>query len=161
MNAQVLFARLTKAFALALSILLFFSSAPAMAKVICTNAELVATVTNGSFKVSTPLLPNPLTGKATVRRAILVLPDGEFGTIKTIKISGKLRQSDGTLVDANVFGCNNTNVRNGTDLIKACGGPAVIPDNTTLEEFQYQAEGIGFGPNPNFKFNIVLFDDFG
>jgi hypothetical protein len=161
MNAHVVLARLSKTFALVLSILLFFSSGPAMAKVICTNADLVATVTNGSFKVSTPLIKNPLDKQTTVRRAILVLPEGEVGTIKSIKISGKIKKSDGTLADANVFGCVNTNVKNGIDLIKACGGPAVIPDQTTLEEFQYQAEGIGFGPNPNFNFNIVLFDNFG
>jgi hypothetical protein len=159
MNFTKILARLGKVFALALSILLFISSMPAMATVIPIPFPLTATVKNGNFSVSPKQAKNPLpAGKLVVRRAILILPDGEFGTIKSIKITGE-RQDDSTV--QNLFGCSNINVRNGIDLIKACGGPAELLGIDKLKDLRYQAEGTGFGPNPNIKFEVVLFDDFG
>lgn len=162
MIIRIAFARLAKIFALVLSIFFFFSSEPAMAKLICPQTQingqvvdLAATVKNGSFTLDATF-DNPLPSEANVRRAILVLPDAEVGTIKSIEITGTA--ADGSTTP--LFGCINTNVRNGTDLIKACGGPAKLPNKDTLTKLRYKAEGIGFGPNPNFKFNVVLFDDF-
>ena len=157
MSLQVIFTRLGKIFVLALSVLIFISSTPVMATVIPVPFPLTANVKNGNFTVVPRNAPNPLTGKLVVRRAILILPDGEVGTIKSIKITGE-RKDDSTI--QNLFGCVNVNVKNGTDLIKACGGPAELLGMDQLKDLRYQAEGTGFGPNPNVKFEVVLFDDF-
>jgi hypothetical protein len=157
MNLKRISIQLAKILSLALSVILFMNASPAVASVIPTPFPLTANVKGGSFTVDTKEVKNPLTSKAVVRRAILILPDGEFGTIKSIKITGRKKAGEPI---QNLFGCVNTNIKNGTDLIKACGGPAEIPDLSKLETFQYQAEGTGFGPNPNIKFEVVLFDDF-
>jgi hypothetical protein len=160
MNLQKKTTLLVKFFAFSLSFFLFINVAPAIAGVIPTPFPLSADIKSGNFSVDTKDVPNKLPAKAVVRRAVLILPDGEFGTIKSIKITGSKTAGSPT---ENIFGCANTNVKNGTDLIKACGGPAEIPagDPSGLGgKFRYQAEGTGFGPNPNVKFEVVLFDDF-
>jgi hypothetical protein len=137
MDFQKIYIRLVKIFTISLAVILFGVITPAFAAIINTA-------------------PFQLKAKTVVRRAILVLPDGEFGTIKSIKIDGITTTGD----NQNIFGCGPINVKNGLDLIKTCGGPAEINGNTSLASFRYQAEGLGFGPNPNTKLEIVLFDDF-
>jgi hypothetical protein len=161
MDFQKIYIRLVKIFTISLAVILFGVITPAFAAIINTAPfQLKADIKNGAFVVDTnkggKTTPNPLTAKTVVRRAILVLPDGEFGTIKSIKIDGITTTGD----NQNIFGCGPINVKNGLDLIKTCGGPAEINGNTSLASFRYQAEGLGFGPNPNTKLEIVLFDDF-
>ena len=80
-----------------------------------------------------------------VRKAILSLPKEETGSIDSIVITGPDGQR--------IFGCQNIKVENGTDLIKACGGPAVLQPgpNTT-----YQAVGSNFGPEKDLTFSVTL-----
>lgn len=106
----------------------------------------VARITGGelSVNVNAPSLP----AKTVIRSAKLYLDDGETGTINKIQITG----SNGI-----EFGCQDIKVKNGINLIKACGGPAVLETGGTLS---YLAKGSGFGPEPDTDLVVVLSDDF-
>jgi hypothetical protein len=69
------------------------------------------------------------------------------GVVKSIKITRKVGNDD--VIE---FGCVNLKVSQGTDLIKSCGGPALLAAGETT----YQAAGADFGPEPNGTFSIQL-----
>lgn len=135
------------------SFLTFFSPIPAMADsgFSMTQSEdairFQIPIKDGGFNVDVPKAPVPQPG-LTVRSAIVSLPAGESGTIQSIIITGP----DG----AREFGCSNIKIKDGTDLIKACGGPAVLKPGDTI----YQANGKDFIPNPDVTFGISLSTNF-
>ena len=104
------------------------------------------TITKGSFDFSTKN-DSP---EFTVRSAIVSLPEGESGNIDEIIITGPEGQRE--------FGCFNIKgVKNGTNLISDCGGPAVLKAGKTV----YKAKGSGFDPESNVTdFSIKLCDTF-
>lgn len=115
---------------------------------------LTAKISGGTFMVDTKEVDSPLKEKVVVRRAILTLPPNQTGTIDGIIITAPTTaQPDGGIV----FGCVNTKVQNGIDLIKACGGPAELLPGGKL---RYQAKGSGFDPNENITLKVELYDDF-
>ena len=135
-----------KTLATALIIFLFFFSSSVMAGEVNCVVPRVVDIQNGSFSVSvTPNVPTDF----TVRSAIVQLPDGVTGTIDQIKITGPDSQVE--------FGCPQIkNVKNGTNLIQDCGGPAPLKAGKTT----YQAKGSNFQPSDEIKFSIKLCDDF-
>ena len=82
--------------------------------------------------------------KSRVGSAVVDLPDGETGTIKKIVITGPDGQRE--------FGCENIDVKNGTDLILSCGGPAYLKAGKTT----YIAKGSNFKPQGNVKLGVEL-----
>jgi hypothetical protein len=102
-------------------------------------------VQNGDFNYkNTKKLPYP----AVVRSVKVCLePPSATGRIEQILITGP----DGRIE----FGCYPYAVEQGTNLIRACGGPAVLmPGDTT-----YQAIGSGFTPE-NVRLTVNLSSDF-
>ncbi|WP_335118922.1 hypothetical protein [Nostoc sp.] len=148
MNSLKKSMRLTKILAFALSFLVFCFSTEAIAAP-STLATLIITekapITEGKFSIDTT---TPLPEKTVIRSAKLFLPAGETGTINKIKITGP---------NGLEFGCQDIKVKNGVDLIKACGGPAVLEAGGAIT---YVAEGSGFAPKLNTKLKVVLSDDF-
>ncbi|WP_298914989.1 hypothetical protein [uncultured Nostoc sp.] len=149
MNSLKKSMRLTKILAFALSFLVFCFSTEAIAAP-STLATLIITekapITEGKFSIDTTT--DPLPDKTVIRSAKLFLPAGETGTINKIKITGP---------NGLEFGCQDIKVKNGVDLIKACGGPAVLEAGGAIT---YVAEGSGFAPKLNTKLKVVLSDDF-
>ena len=150
MNSLKKSMRLTKILAFALSFLVFCFSTEAIAAP-STLATLIITekapITEGKFSIDTKT-PTPLPDKTVIRSAKLFLPAGETGTINKIQITG----SNGL-----EFGCQDIKVKNGVNLIKACGGPAVLEAGGVIT---YVAEGSGFAPKLNTNLTVVLSDDF-
>lgn len=141
--------RLAKIFAFALSFLILCFPTAAMARMPATanlldEIEKSIPVQNGEFSVNMKA-PVP---SSTIRSAIVSLPPGETGRVNKIVITGPNEQRE--------YGCQNITVQNGTDLIKACGGPAVLLAGETI----YQAEGSDFSPNPNVQFSVTLTSKF-
>lgn len=139
---------LANVFAVAFSFLLFFFPATAMADsspIMRAMEEIIsksAPIKGGILKVDRSTdIPSP---GGTVRKAVLSLPDGETGTIDSIVITGP--------GEVREFGCSGLKVQNGTDLIKACGGPAVLKPGPTT----YQASGSNFGPEPDVTLSVAL-----
>ena len=130
-----------------LSSLMILFSTPAMADtgtVLDAITECV-TVNNGVFSVN---VPAPVPQDITIRSAVVSLPPGQSGTLKEITITGP----DGV----REFGCVNIKIKDGTDLIKSCGGPAVLKAGCT----DYLARGVDFGPLTKTKFCVNLSTDF-
>ncbi|WP_146195789.1 hypothetical protein [Nostoc commune] len=136
------------AFALSFVIFCFSTSAIAAPS---TSPTLIITekaqITGGKFSIDTTT-PTPLPATTVIRSAKLFLPAGETGTINKIKITG----SNGL-----EFGCQDIKVKDGVDLIKACGGPAVLNAGGAIT---YVAEGSGFAPELNTSLTVVLSDNF-
>ncbi|MBD2449777.1 hypothetical protein H6G76_21930 [Nostoc sp. FACHB-152] len=149
MNLLKMFIKPAKVLAFALSFLILCFTTTAMA-VPNTFATLIITekaqIKGGKFSIdtTTPALP----ATTVIRSAKLVLAPGETGTINKIKITG----SNGI-----EFGCQNIKVKDGVDLIKACGGPAVLEASGPIT---YVAEGSDFAPKRNTQLQVVLSDDF-
>lgn len=153
MNALKPIAKTAKFFALVLSVLLFVGVTPALAYVMPAAPTFSVDISGGTFDVNVDV-PNPLPKRFVVRSATISLPPGETGTIDSIVITGPTAANpDGE----RVFGCNNVKVKNGIDLIKACGGPAELLTGGTLV---YKASGSGFGPRGSVKLGITLSDEF-
>jgi hypothetical protein len=135
--------RLAKIWALALSFLMLCFPAVAMAATgsFTEAVEESIMITGGSFNVN---LPGPVPMPITIRSAVVSLPPGETGTVNQIVITGPDGKRE--------FGCQNIKVQNGTDLIKECGGSAVLQAGKTI----YEAQGSDFGPNPDVLFSIDL-----
>ncbi|MEA5622077.1 hypothetical protein [Nostoc sp. UHCC 0251] len=150
MNSLKMFINPAKILAFALSFLIFCFSTTAIAAP-STLATLIITekaqITGGKFSIDTTT-PNPLPTTAVIRSAKLFLPIGETGTINKIKI---------TSPNGLQFGCQDIKVKDGVDLIKACGGPAVLKAGGAIT---YAAEGSGFAPELNTNLTVVLSDDF-
>ncbi|MEH2160898.1 MAG: hypothetical protein V7K38_07585 [Nostoc sp.] len=149
MNSLKMFINPAKVLAFALSLFIFCFPTAAMA-VPNTLATLIiteaATIDGGKFSINTTT--NPLPAKTVIRSAKLFLAAGETGTINKIKITGP---------NGLEFGCQDIRVKDGVDLIKACGGPAVLEPGGALT---YVAEGSGFAPKLKTKLKVVLSDDF-
>jgi hypothetical protein len=80
-----------------------------------------------------------------IEQALVSLsPDSlKEGVVRSIKITGPKGVE---------FGCVNLKVQDGTDLIKSCGGPALLEPGDTL----YEASGDDFGPDGFGEFSIIL-----
>jgi hypothetical protein len=78
-----------------------------------------------------------------IGKAIVSLPPGETGKIDEISIVGPAGK---------IFGCRNIKIKNGTDLIIACGGPAYLKAGSTT----YKAIGSNFQPKSSVKFGVEL-----
>ena len=146
MNSLRKFVSSVKVLAVTLVLLLSFFSSAAMADEATCIVRGPITIENGSFDYSKTRDVNEF----TVRSAIVSLPVGESGTIDSIKITGPDGKPE--------LGCPTVkDVKNGTDLIPACGGPVVLKTGETI----YAAKGSDCGPNGNIKsFKITLCDDF-
>jgi hypothetical protein len=99
-----------------------------------------------TFPVKTDPFPiPPLEKPLRIAQAIVSLsPDTmKRGLVKSIKITGP---------NGIEFGCVNLKVEDGTDLIKSCGGPALLEAGLTV----YEANGIDFGPEQNGTFSVDL-----
>ncbi|BAY31344.1 hypothetical protein NIES2107_32030 [Nostoc carneum NIES-2107] len=141
--------RLAKIFAFVLSFVMLFFSAPVMADTITAPTLRIiekAAITGGKLSVNTTTTSLPAT--TVIRSAQLLLPAGETGTINKIQISGP---------NGLEFGCQNIKVQDGVNLIKACGGPAVLQAGGSIT---YIAEGSGFTPEENTNITVVLSDEF-
>jgi hypothetical protein len=119
-------------------------AAPMTLGALVFTSPAVSTDFDGNFKVDA--LKVPLPADVTVRRAILSLPPGETGKISNIEITNPTGLT---------FGCKNIKVKDGIDLIQACGGPAALK---TGGDVTYTAKGGCF--SPGIKFSVKLFDDF-
>ncbi|WP_414623426.1 hypothetical protein [Calothrix sp. CCY 0018] len=99
-------------------------------------------IQGGSFKV------NPvqhINHQETIRSAVVALePANETGTIDAIVITGPNGKRE--------FGCSGLKVKDGTDLIQSCGGPAVLEPGET----SYMAMGSGFDPNSKVILSVDL-----
>jgi hypothetical protein len=150
----------TKVISIAFALLLLVGITPAMAARIPTPPLTASIGSSGSFMIDTSKAPPgsppaPVLSKdATVRSAVLAIPNGETGFIEKIKISAVPAPPENP--SGIVYGCLNIKVKNKIDLIESCGGPAVLKANVV-----YKYEAIGKGFKPNSKFAINLFDGFG
>lgn len=139
--------RLAKILVVILSFLIISFSTPTLADTI--NLTDVAgkgipesiQITKGKFSVD---VKAKVPSQVTIRRAVVSLPSGETGKVNKIIITGPNGKRE--------FGCQGIKVKDGTDLIKACGGPAILEAGTT----SYIAEGSNFGPNPDTKLKVDL-----
>lgn len=99
-------------------------------------------IEGGSFKVNPVKL---IDTQKTIRSAVVSLvPADETGTIDAIVITGPNGKRE--------FGCAGLKVENGIDLIKSCGGPAVLESGQT----SYMAMGSGFGPSSKARLSVDL-----
>jgi hypothetical protein len=148
MNSLKMFINPAKILAFALSFLIFCfpSSASAVPNTLATLIITeTAPITGGKFNINKT---TPLPATTVIRSAKLSLPTGETGTINNIKITGP---------NGLEFGCQDLKVKNGVDLIKACGGPAVLEAGGAIT---YVAEGSSFAPQLDTTLKVVLSDDF-
>jgi hypothetical protein len=123
--------------------LLFFSQNAIAAMGISSVDSIFKSVpiTGGNFAVDITI---PVENKARIGKAIVYLPEGETGTIDEIAITGP---------NGKIFGCQNIPIKNGTDLIKTCGGPAYL----VVGDTNYKASGSNFRPLSDVKFTVELF----
>jgi hypothetical protein len=135
--------------------LLCVVSSAAMADTANCIKEGPVSIRNGRFSVSTE---SKVPQDFIVRSAIVSLPDGVTGTIDEINISALPSKSEIGSAQRVEFGCSSIkNVKNGTNLIKVCGGPAVLKAGNT----SYQAQGSDFPSDSNLgNFSIKLCPDF-
>ncbi|MDZ8187554.1 MAG: hypothetical protein RMX96_22225 [Nostoc sp. ChiSLP02] len=149
MNLLKMFVNPAKILAFALSFVILCFTTTAMA-VPNTLPTLIITekaqIIDGKFSIDTTTQPLP--AKTVVRSAKLFLAAGETGTINKIKITGP---------NGVEFGCQDIKVKDGVDLIKACGGPAVLEAGGPIT---YVAQGSGFAPELNTEIQVVLSDNF-
>ena len=145
MNLLNKFSYLVKTITIISICLVTFALFPTIASAKMCMIEGPAAIQNGTFTVTTKSdIP-----AFTVRSAIVYLPEEVSGDIDSINITGPDNKPE--------FGCVNIKgVTNGTNLISACGGPAVLKAGNTL----YQAKGSNFAPGDQIKFSIQLCDDF-
>ncbi|MDZ8136024.1 MAG: hypothetical protein RM049_12085 [Nostoc sp. DedQUE04] len=83
-----------------------------------------------------------------VERAIIELPEGVTGVVKSLQIS----KVDNEGNKAVIYGCSNLKVQDGTDLNVSCGGPSYLPANQSLE---YNATIADFEPGTKFAITLV------
>lgn len=138
---------------LALTVLLLpvskaFADAPAMAGMQAIVQKVP--IKDGKFTATAEtIIPEPPVGVPVkpirIEQALVSLtPDSlKEGVVRSIKITGPKGVE---------FGCVNLKVQDGTDLIKSCGGPALLEPGKTL----YEASGDDFGPDGFGEFSIIL-----
>ncbi|HLO85443.1 MAG TPA: hypothetical protein VK203_10630 [Nostocaceae cyanobacterium] len=119
----------------------FPATATAGTKLLVDQIQECAFINGGSFSVD-KTGDVPLT--TVITSAILSLPANETGIIESIVITGPDGQRE--------FGCENIKVKNGTDLIKACGGNAFLKAGKT----NYKAKGSNFQPILDTVFSVNL-----
>lgn len=135
-----------------LSILMFCLPTTAMADSSISTESIEKAIVEtieiqgGGFDITTPPIPVP--PDLTVRSAVVTLPVGETGTLEKIIITGPTGERE--------FGCFNIKIKNGSDLIKSCGGPAVLKPGNTI----YEAKGSNFSPQADVEFSVSLTTDF-
>ena len=102
-------------------------------------------IQGGTFTVTKELKIPPLPKPIRIAEAIVSLSPESMnrGLVKSIKITGP---------NGVEFGCVNLKVEPGVDLIKSCGGPALLESGPTI----YEASGIDFGPEQNGTFSVDL-----
>lgn len=104
-------------------------------------------IKDGAFAVKTITSIPPLPGGQQLRisKALVSLSPETLkeGTVDSIKITGP---------QGIEFGCVNLKVKQGTDLIASCGGPALLSAGQTT----YEASGSSFGPDSTGTFSIAL-----
>jgi hypothetical protein len=102
-------------------------------------------IQGGTFSVTKELSIPPLPKPLRIAQAIVSLSPEPMkrGLVKSIKITGP---------NGIEFGCVNLKVEPGTDLIKSCGGPALLESGPTV----YEANGVDFGPEQNGTFSVDL-----
>ena len=102
-------------------------------------------IQGGAFTVTKKLSIPPLPKPIRIAHAIVSLSPETMnrGLVKSIKITGP---------NGIEFGCVNLKVEPGVDLIKSCGGPALLESGPTI----YEASGIDFGPEQNGTFSVDL-----
>lgn len=108
-------------------------------------------IKNGKFELKIPSADIPVIpvhSDLTVRSAVVTLPASETGTLEKIIITGPTGERE--------FGCFNIKIKNGSDLIKSCGGPAVLKAGNTT----YEAKGSDFSPQADVEFAVSLRPDF-
>ncbi|WP_013320960.1 hypothetical protein [Gloeothece verrucosa] len=139
-------------FAIAISFVTFFFPATAMADVGVPSAKDIfksIAIQNGTFKLQRERV---LDMAEPVRSAIVALPDGETGMIELIQIVNVSPNGQQEIE----FGCSNLKVKNKTDLIQSCGGPAILKPGLTI----YRASGKDFGPALDVTLGVDLKPDF-
>lgn len=138
--------RFAKILAVSLVFTLVFFSPVAMAATDSSSSSIHllkhVPINTGEFKYTND---KHIPYQATIRSAMVSLqPADETGTIDAIVITGPNGERE--------FACAGLKVQNGTDLIKSCGGPAVLVTGETT----YTAMGSGFAPNPNAILSVDL-----
>jgi hypothetical protein len=141
----------TRTIAFVLSVVLLLGALPALAAPIPADGLSATVGTDGKFSINLPAT-RTIPVDTTVRSAILRLPSGG-GMIESIQITDNNPPKSNP--SGLAFGCVNVRVKNKTNLIKSCGGPAQLRSGTT---YSYVASGSGFKPNT--KFSIRLYDQF-
>ncbi|MEH2011978.1 hypothetical protein [Nostoc sp.] len=136
---------LAKVLAFALSFVLLCLPTAAMAATdsFFEGVEESIDIKGGTFVVDKPngKVPEPTRISSAV---VSLKPPNETGTINWIKITGPDKQVE--------FQCSGIAVQNNTDLIKACGGPAILQPGLTT----YQAGGSNFGPDTSSTLSVDL-----
>ncbi len=145
---------LASLFAIAVSFLTFFFPATAMADAGAPSAKTTdifksISVKDGTFGVQRKRV---IETTEPVRSAIVSLPDAETGVIESIQIVNIAPDGHEEIE----FGCSNLKVKNKTDLIASCGGPAILKPGLTV----YRASGKDFKPTPDFILGVDLGPDF-
>ncbi|NEU83673.1 hypothetical protein [Nostoc sp. UIC 10630] len=97
-----------------------------------------------SFSANAMKLPQAL----RVERAIIKLPAGVTGVVKSLQISKVDDEGNKTVI----YGCSNLKVKDGTDLNVSCGGPSYLPSNQSL---QYNATIADFKRGTKFAITLV------
>ncbi|MEH2371361.1 hypothetical protein [Nostoc sp.] len=97
-----------------------------------------------SFSANAMRLPQAL----RVERAIIKLPAGVTGVVKSLQISNVDDEGNNTVI----YACSNLKVKNGTDLNVSCGGPSYLPSNQSL---QYNATIADFKRGTKFAITLV------
>jgi len=137
---------LSAIFSLIASAFLVCASAPARADIMLEVGP-VKTTDKGTFQI----VKDKAIPAGTVFSAVVETSDEEKGEIDEIIITGPGVDGPAT----REFGCINQRVQDGTDLIKTCGGPAVLKAGQT----KYVANGHGFSPNVPFTVNLTIRED--
>lgn len=110
-----------------------------------TPPTVIVNDINGcTFTADAMKLPEPL----RVDRAIVQLPAGEMGVVKSLQIN-EIDAQGGEKV---IYGCSNLKVQNGTDLNVSCGGASYLPSNKSLK---YSATIADFQPGTKFAITLV------
>ena len=150
MSLQKISVLLTKTIAFVLSVFLFLSTMPALAASMGPRVITAEIGSDGQFSINIPMT---MPVDKVIRSAVLDLQSSGSGIIESIQIK------DNNPPESNpsglIFGCVNLRVKDKTNLIKSCGGPAKLQSST---KYSYVANGSGFKPNT--KFTISLYDQF-
>ncbi|MGL5794987.1 MAG: hypothetical protein ACRC06_11385 [Waterburya sp.] len=136
-----------KIVALALLLLVFCFTSTAMAAGQTVDLIKKLPITGSSFEY-TKTIPNNPPHTLTIQSAKVTLsPENAIGTLDSIVITGP---------DGREFGCSNIKVKNGSNLIKDCGGNAVLKAGGSTT---YAVKGSGFGPESKTIISVQLLSD--